>query len=145
MQALKRHAANAYAQATAHNTDTDPATQIGLLVQSLQWDPENTEVRALLEQKIESRGVPDLTRHCSVYRDAARAEAISREAIRRCMDYVSIAGVAGEIMDFGVLAGWSARIFAETARDLMYLCELHLFDSFEGSACGVFRYRPDFL
>ena len=65
-------------------------------------------------------------------RDGARAEAIYREAIRRCVELVTTAGIDGEVLEFGVLGGWTARLFAEAIRDHGYLVDLYLFDLFEG-------------
>ena len=36
-------------------------------------------------------------------------------------------------MEFGVLGGWSARIFCEVMRDIFNLNNVYLFDSFEGT------------
>jgi hypothetical protein len=74
----------------------------------------------------------DLTKTCFIFYDAERARAIHEEAYRRSLEYVTLAGIAGDVMEFGVLGGWSARIFCETMRDIFNLGNIRLFDSFEG-------------
>ena len=48
------------------------------------------------------------------------------------LEYVAAGGITGEVLEFGVLAGYTARIICETMRDLLVFKQLHLFDSFEG-------------
>ncbi len=103
-----------------------------LLVRAVECNLENTQARSSLENILAREKKRDLTKHCFVFHDPPRAETVHREAVLRCLEYVSIAGVVGDILEFGVLAGWSARIFCETMRDLMNLNDIHLFDSFEG-------------
>lgn len=103
-----------------------------LLVRALELDPDNKEASSRLEKIIADEGQQDLTRQCFVFYDSKRAEKVHREAILRCLEYVSIAGVVGDVLEFGVLAGWSARIFCESIRKLMNPCDIHLFDSFDG-------------
>lgn len=103
-----------------------------LLVRAVELDPDNAAARERLAKLVTAEGGRDLTRECMVFHDAQRAETVHREAVLRCLEYVSIAGVIGDVLEFGVLAGWSARIFAETMRDLMNFADLHLFDSFDG-------------
>ena len=110
----------------------DTAQGKRLLVRALELDPGNRNALSHLEQVIATEKKRDLTKHCYIFHDPQRAETIHREAVRRCLEYVSIAGVVGDVLEFGVLAGWSARIFCETMRDLMNPGDLHLFDSFDG-------------
>jgi hypothetical protein len=103
-----------------------------MTVVSLEADPNNRKARdllALIENSIQG---PDTTRYCFIFYDHHRANQIYREAIRRCLEYTAISGVIGDILEFGVLAGWTARIFAESMRDYMIMGNLHLFDSFAG-------------
>ena len=55
-----------------------------------------------------------------------------RESFLRALEYVASAGVAGEVLEFGVLGGYTARIACETMRDMLILKQIHLFDSFDG-------------
>jgi len=102
------------------------------LVRALELDPQNYQAFKKLNDIIAREDKRDLTKHCFVSYDQERAEFIHREAILRCIEYVSIAGVVGDILEFGVLAGWSSRIFCETMRNLMNPADIHLFDSFDG-------------
>ncbi len=110
----------------------DRANARELLARAIEADPDNVGVQTDLMPFEEAPGGYDLTRQCFVFHDAARATAVHREAVLRVVEYVSIAGVIGDILEFGVLGGWSARIFCETARRLRFMGRMHLFDSFEG-------------
>lgn len=99
---------------------------------ALEADPHNKAPRELLAGMESSTPGPDTTRHCFVFYDAERANKVHREAIRRCLEFTAISGVIGDVLEFGVLAGWSSRIFAETMRDCMIMGDLHLYDSFAG-------------
>jgi hypothetical protein len=103
-----------------------------MLVRALELDPENRDAASRLDSIITSEGKRDLTKHCFVFYDPKRAEMVHREAVLRCLEYVSIAGVVGDVLEFGVLAGWSSRIFCESIRTLMSPADMHLFDSFDG-------------
>jgi hypothetical protein len=74
----------------------------------------------------------DLTRECFIFPDGKRADAWYRHAIQTCMDFVVYGGIPGDIYEFGVLGGWTARHFAEVLRDMGHPAHLWLFDSFEG-------------
>lgn len=102
------------------------------LVRAIEADPDNEAIGAALAPLAESPTGYDLTRQCFVFYDPQRAERIHRETVLRVMEYVSIAGVVGDVLEFGVLGGWSARIFCETMRHLRTMARIHLFDSFEG-------------
>jgi O-methyltransferase len=103
-----------------------------LLVRSLEMNPGNDAVRSLVARTIESAQGADLTKTCFVFYDSERAREIHYEAYRRALEFVTLGGVAGDVMEFGVLGGWSARIFCETMRDIFNLNNIRLFDSFEG-------------
>jgi O-methyltransferase len=106
--------------------------KLPLLVRTLEMNPGNTDARAALAKATDSAQGVDLTKTCFVFYDAERARAIHQEAYRRALEFVTLGGVAGDIMEFGVLGGWSARIFCETMRDVFNLNNIRLFDSFEG-------------
>jgi len=110
----------------------DAAAAKRLLVRALELDPDNRDANTRLEKIIADEGRRDLTKHCFVFYDPKRAETVHREAVLRCLEYVSIAGVTGDVLEFGVLAGWSSRIFCESIRSLMNPADIHLFDSFDG-------------
>ncbi|HOW87245.1 MAG TPA: TylF/MycF/NovP-related O-methyltransferase [Candidatus Omnitrophota bacterium] len=110
---------------------TEKATE--LLVAAVEADPGNSKARkALASMEASQKTRLDITRNCYIFYDPRRAEAVHREAVLRALEYTSISGVIGDVMEFGVLGGWSARLFAETMRDLMVMGDLHLFDSFAG-------------
>jgi O-methyltransferase len=116
-------------QASARATEYD---KLPLLVRALEMNPANTDARAAIAKATDSAQGVDLTKTCFVFYDAERARAIHQEAYRRALEFVTLGGVAGDIMEFGVLGGWSARIFCETMRDIFNLNNIRLFDSFEG-------------
>lgn len=110
--------------------ECEQAAVMGVL--ALEADPHAKAPRELLAQIENAKPGPDTTRHCFVFYDPERANQIHREAIRRCLEFTAISGVIGDVLEFGVLAGWSSRIFAETMRDCMIMGNLHLYDSFAG-------------
>jgi tetratricopeptide (TPR) repeat protein len=112
--------------------ETDPAGAKRHLVRAVEFDPTHREARAALEELIRAEGRRDLTTQCFVYHDPTRGERVYREAFLRALEYVAVAGITGEVLEFGVLGGFTARIAAETMRDLNIAKQLHLFDSFEG-------------
>jgi hypothetical protein len=114
--------------------EMQPSERLALLAQALEMDPVNEAVRRDLQQAHIDRASsdPDLTRMCFIFYDGIRARQIHEEAYRRALEFVTIGGVVGDVLEFGVLGGWSARIFAEIMRDIFNLNNLHLFDSFEG-------------
>lgn len=103
------------------------------LVRSRSLNPDSEEVHDELVRLIslQPQG-PDLTTDCMILPDASRADTIYRDAIRTCLEFVAYGGIVGEIFEFGVLAGWTARLIAETMLELHYPSDLYLFDSFEG-------------
>jgi O-methyltransferase len=103
-----------------------------LLVRALEMNPGNKDARAVIARSIVSATGTDLTNICFIFYDAERARVIHQEAYRRALEFVTLGGIAGDVMEFGVLGGWSARIFCETMRDIFNLSNIRLFDSFEG-------------
>lgn len=102
------------------------------MVRSLELNPNSQEVRDALQALLDQRPGRDLTQECLIFPDPDRATRFYRDAIQTCMDFVVHGGIQGEIMEFGVLGGWTARHFAEIARDMAYYGDLMLFDSFAG-------------
>jgi hypothetical protein len=102
------------------------------LVKAVELDPTNGPARADLEALLKAEARRDLTKQCFVYPDPQRGEKVYREAFLRALEYVAVAGITGAVLEFGVLAGFTARIIAETMRDLLIVKDLHLFDSFDG-------------
>ncbi len=113
---------------------------IDLLVCAVELNPDSDESRAELARLLAGerslfgkRRTPfDLTKQTLAQWDKPRAEARYREAIGRCVDFAASRGIDGDVLEFGVLGGWTARIFAETLRDVLYACRLWLFDFFVG-------------
>jgi O-methyltransferase len=107
--------------------------KLALLVKALEMNPVNSVVRADLVKFLQERqGGPDLTQMCFVFYDGERARRIHEEAYKRALEFVTIGGIPGAVMEFGVLGGWSSRIFCEVMRDIFNLNNIYLFDSFEG-------------
>ena len=129
LRKISRMYSQAASQAWA-NGEGKQAAEMATL--ALEADPHAQAPRDLLAI-IESKNPgSDITRHCFIFYDSERASQIHREAIRRCLEFTAISGVIGDVLEFGVLAGWSSRIFAETMRDCMIMGNLHLYDSFAG-------------
>ena len=111
----------------------DGPERLNLLVMALEMNPLNSDVRRQIEQFLRDRhGGPDLTQMCFIFYDGERARRIHEEAYKRALEFVTIGGIPGAVMEFGVLGGWSARIFCEVMRDIFNLNNVYLFDSFEG-------------
>ena len=107
--------------------------QIALLARGIEMDPLNNEARTEQTRLLAERhGGDDLTKMCFIFHDAERAQAIHREAYLRAIEFATIGGVVGDVFEFGVLGGWSARLICESMRDTFNLNNVHLFDSFEG-------------
>jgi tetratricopeptide (TPR) repeat protein len=131
-QQLAALAATYWQRGLARRDDGDPIGAKRQLVRAVEFDPTHRQARADLEALIQAEGRRDLTRQCFVYHDPTRGERVYREAFLRALEYVAVAGITGEVLEFGVLGGFTARIIAETMRDLLIAKQLHLFDSFEG-------------
>lgn len=130
---LRKIAHDCFAEAIQVRDTGDLDGAITLLVCSIELNHRSAETRAELARLLQLRpSVRDLTKECYVYPDSARGEKLYREALQTCMDFIVYNGVVGDIMEFGTLGGWTARIFAELMRDMGYLADLWLFDSFSG-------------
>lgn len=105
---------------------------IGLYVRAIELNPDNSDLRKELEELLSKRSRLDYTKHCFIDRKGERARLVRYETYLRCIEFLTTSGITGDILEFGVLAGWSSRLFAEIIRDEMFLGDLHLFDSFEG-------------
>ncbi|WP_376967307.1 TylF/MycF/NovP-related O-methyltransferase (plasmid) [Azospirillum sp. A26] len=119
------------AAAQAHEAGDVTATR-DWLVRAVELDTEDGEGRQRLQALIRAEGARDLTTQCMTFYNPGRARAVYSEAILRVLEYVMLSGVVGEILEFGVLGGWTSRLFSETMRDLGMLSDIHLFDSFDG-------------
>jgi O-methyltransferase len=117
----------------AINATMDRTQTIALLARAIEMDPLNDEARSRQARLLAERsGPPDLTRMCFIFHDSIRARAVHGEAYRRAIEFVTIGGVVGDVLEFGVLGGWSARLLCEIMRDTFNLNNIRLFDSFEG-------------
>ena len=130
--ALDRNAKILFAEAIHVRDRGDSKKAVALMVRSRELNPSSGEVRENLKSLLDQMPGRDLTRECLIFPDAARATKFYRDAIQTCMDFVVYNGVRGEILEFGVLAGWTARHFAEISRDIGFYGDLYLFDSFAG-------------
>jgi hypothetical protein len=111
----------------------DPTARISLLARAIEMDPLNKGARKEQDRLLTERKIgPDLTKMCFIFYDEQRAREIHGEAYRRAVEFVTIAGIPGDLLEFGVLGGWSARLFCEIMRDAFNLNNIHLFDSFDG-------------
>lgn len=126
--ALARHYA---ARGVAHLDRGEVAAARPLLVKAVELDPADDAYRRALARTVDPNR-RDVTRQCFVHFDQARGEQMYRETFRRALEYVVSSGVVGDYLEFGVLAGFTARIVCETMRDMRMLRGVHLFDSFEG-------------
>ena len=80
--------------------------KLELLVKALEMNPVNSAVRAELAQFLQDRqGGPDLTQMCFIFYDGERARRIHEEAYKRALEFVTIGGIPGGVMEFGVLGG----------------------------------------
>lgn len=128
-QGLDVIAKSTFAEAIAVRDSGDLEKAIAFLVRARELNPDSSEVRAELDRQLGALPAQrDLTTECFIMPDAARAEIAYRDAIRTCLEFVAYGGVVGEILEFGMLGGWTARCFAETMLDLHYPAELYLFD-----------------
>jgi len=107
--------------------------RMALLVRAVEMNPSNTNARAMLNAAVHrQRNAVDLTTMGFVHYDPDHARQTYTEAFRRALEFVTLGGVPGAVMEFGVLGGWSSRLFCELMRDIYNLNNLYLFDSFEG-------------
>jgi O-methyltransferase len=118
-----------YARATKQRG----SEKLDSLVKALEMNPLNASLRSEVARFLNDRqGGPDLTQMCFIFYDGERARRIHEEAYKRALEFVTIGGIPGAVMEFGVLGGWSSRIFCEIMRDIFNLNNIYLFDSFEG-------------
>tara|TARA_R110002074_G_scaffold402283_1_gene606101 strand:- start:1111 stop:2106 length:996 start_codon:yes stop_codon:yes gene_type:complete len=130
---IDKIAKSIFAEAITVRDQGDAEAAIVLLVRSIELNPDSGEVRSELARLLAAiTPHRDLTTECLIFPDAARADKFYRDAIQTCMDFIVYNGIDGDILEFGVLAGWTARRFAETMLDMNYLGDIHLYDSFEG-------------
>ncbi|HEX2548427.1 MAG TPA: TylF/MycF/NovP-related O-methyltransferase [Gammaproteobacteria bacterium] len=125
---LKKMASECF-QAAIRASDTNEIKR--LLVRACEMDSANEKMKNYAK-KIFNDDVPDLTKKCFIFYDGDRAQQIHGEAYKRALEFVTLGGIVGDVLEFGVLGGWSARIFCETMRELNNFSNIHLFDSFEG-------------
>jgi tetratricopeptide (TPR) repeat protein len=131
-QQLARLAAHYREQGLALRERGELARARPCLVKAVEFDPTDRRARDALEEICRAGDRPDLTRKCYVYHDPTPGEQVYREAFLRALEYVAAAGIPGEVLEFGVLGGFTARVICETMRDLLIFKQLHLFDSFDG-------------
>ena len=117
----------------SHSASKKGSEKLGLLVKALEMNPLNGQARNEIEKFLRDRqGGADLTQMCFIFYDGDRARRIHEEAYKRVLEFVTIGGIPGAVMEFGVLGGWSSRIFCEIMRDIFNLNNVYLFNSFEG-------------
>jgi hypothetical protein len=102
------------------------------LVRAVELNPHDDNVRRRLDAIVAADESYDLTKQCFVHLEPERGKAVYREAFLRAYEYLAAAGLVGEVLEFGVLGGFTARLQCEIMRDLMLFKQIHLFDSFEG-------------
>ncbi len=129
---LKNMAAECLASGKKAETAGDKTSALRLYVCAAEMDATSSEARSQRDRLVRARSGPDLTKMCFIFYDAERAHQIHKEAYRRAIEYVSIGGIIGDILEFGVLGGWSSRIVCETLNEVVNFGSMHLFDSFEG-------------
>lgn len=130
--AAQRLAKKLFADAMAVRDRGDEEGAIGLLVSSVELNPASGEVRQELARILGLRPTRDMTSECLIFPDAQRATQFYGDTIQTAIDFCVYGGISGDILEFGVLAGWTARLFAERMRDTQFFGDLHLFDSFKG-------------
>lgn len=61
-----------------------------------------------------------------------RADAIYGEAFRKCFEYLRGTQIEGDILEFGTLRGYTARLLANLMKEFGWRGRLYLYDSFQG-------------
>lgn len=130
--ALQRIAKYTFAHAIEARDRGDATGALDLLVRSIELNPRSGEARAELDRLLSLQPSRDMTLECLIFPDSARATKFYGDAIQTAIDFCVYGGITGDIYEFGVLAGWTARLFAERMRDTQFFGDLYLFDSFEG-------------
>jgi O-methyltransferase len=134
---LQRVAKQIFAQSIVKRDRGDVDAAVDLLVRSVELNPASAEVRQELQRLLAEFTGRDWTLECMIFPDSARATKFYGDAIQTALDYCVYGGITGDIYEFGVLAGWTARLFAERMRDTRFFGDLYLFDSFEGLPCEM--------
>jgi hypothetical protein len=129
---LQRIGKQLFADSIRRRDQGDFEGAVELLVRSLELNPASGEVRAELGRLLATRPERDLTSECLIFPDAARAIGFYGQAIQTAIDFCVYGGIVGDVYEFGVLAGWTAHLFAERMRDTRFYADIHLFDSFSG-------------
>jgi len=129
---LQVEAQRLFAEAMAKRDEGEREEAIALMVRSLEANPHSGEVRNELARYLGERPERDLTQECFIFPDAERAARIYGDAIQTALDFAYFGGVTGDVLEFGVLAGWTSRLFSMRMRDLCFPGRLMLFDSFDG-------------
>ena len=131
--ALTRIAKDLFTESIAVRNKGDIDAAIALGIRSLELNPDSGEVRAETDRLLGIYATGrDMTKECLIFPDTARATRFYSEAIQTALDFAVYGGVTGDILEFGVLAGWTARLFAERMREIQFFGDLYLFDSFAG-------------
>jgi len=129
---LQRIAKTFFADAIAARHVGRIEDALELLVRSIELNPGSNESRAELTRLLGVKQKRDMTSECLIFPDATRALRFYGDAIQTAIDFCVYGGVVGDIYEFGVLAGWTARLFAVRMRDSQFYGDLYLFDSFQG-------------
>lgn len=129
---LERVAKHLFADAITVRDTGDTEGAVRLLVRSVELNPRSGEAREELQVRLDNLGGPDLTKRCMIFPDVDRATRFYGDAFQTALDYATFGGVIGDVLEFGVLGGWTARLIAERMRNLQFYGDLHLFDSFAG-------------
>lgn len=129
---LERFAKHLFADAITVRDTGDTEGAVRLLVRSVELNPRSGEAREELTRLLGNIGGPDMTRRCMIFPDVDRATRFYGDAFQTALDYATFGGVVGDVLEFGVLGGWTARLIAERMRNLQFYGDLHLFDSFAG-------------
>ncbi|WP_370194100.1 TylF/MycF/NovP-related O-methyltransferase [Aurantimonas coralicida] len=129
---LERIAKHLFADAITVRDTGDTEGAVRLLVRSVELNPRSGEASDELERLLGNLGGPDMTKRCMIFPDVDRATRFYGDAFQTALDYATFGGVIGDVLEFGVLGGWTARLIAERMRTLQFYGDLHLFDSFAG-------------
>ena len=101
------------------------------LVKAVEHDPTNRPARERLGEQLRAQKRGTSPRNAtSIPIGIAASSCTGKPSC--ALEYVGCAGVTGEVLEFGVLGGFTARIACETMRDMLIFKQIHLFDSFDG-------------
>ena len=108
-----RHLAQRFIEdANRHAKQGNSKGEQAAIVKAIEMDPSLEDCRKRLADLLQ--GGQDLTRQCMVHIDPKRGETMYRDTIQRALDYVAANGIVGDILEFGTLGGFTARLFCET-------------------------------